>query len=139
MELKKMIENTLLLIKPDATGRNEIGRILAKVEENGFAINKLKMFRMDEELANKFYAEHVGKPFFPSLSEFMRSGKIVGAMLSREEAISKLRELVGNTDSTKANLGSIRAVHGTSKGENSVHASDSPASAARELELIFPK
>ncbi|MCF7792752.1 MAG: nucleoside-diphosphate kinase [Candidatus Cloacimonetes bacterium] len=133
-----MKENTLLLIKPDATGRNEIGRILAKVEENGFEINKLKMFKMDNELANKFYAEHVGKPFFPDLSEFMMSGKIIGAMLTREDAILKLRELVGNTDSTKANLGSIRAVHGTSKGENSVHASDSPESAKRELGLIFP-
>jgi nucleoside-diphosphate kinase len=134
-----MKENTLLLIKPDATGRNEIGRILTKIEENGFEINKLKMFKMDIELANKFYAEHVGKPFFPSLSEFMMSGKIVGAMLTREDAIIKLRELVGNTDSTIANLGSIRAVHGTSKGENSVHASDSPASAERELGLIFPE
>ncbi len=79
-----MKQNTLFLIKPDATGRNEIGQILAKVEENGFEIEKLKMFKMDEELANKFYAEHIGKPFFSSLSEFMRSGKIVGAMLSRE-------------------------------------------------------
>ncbi|MDO9576758.1 MAG: nucleoside-diphosphate kinase [Candidatus Cloacimonadales bacterium] len=134
-----MKQNTLFLIKPDATGRNEIGQILSKVEENGFEIEKLKMFKMDEELANKFYAEHVGKPFFASLSEFMRSGKIVGAMLSREDAVLKLRELVGNTDSTKANLGSIRAVHGTSKGENSVHASDSIESAKREIGLIFPE
>lgn len=134
-----MKQNTLFLIKPDATGRNEIGQILAKVEENGFEIEKLKMFKMDEELANKFYAEHIGKPFFSSLSEFMRSGKIVGAMLSREDAVLKLRELVGNTDSTQANLGSIRAIHGRSKGENSVHASDSPESAKRELALIFPE
>ena len=92
---------------------------------------------MTEELANEFYVEHAGKGFFGELSEFMRSEKIVGAVLNRKDAILKLRELVGNTDSTIAALGTIRAIYGVSKGENAVHASDSVASAERELALIF--
>jgi nucleoside-diphosphate kinase len=132
-----MKQETLFLIKPDATGRNEIGEILKRVEENGFVVEKMKMFKMDEELADKFYVEHVGKYFYSELSEFMRSGKIVGVVLSREDAILKLRELVGDTESTKAALGTIRSIHGRSRGENSVHASDSIESAKREIGLVF--
>jgi nucleoside-diphosphate kinase len=134
-----MKQNTLLLIKPNSTSKNQIGAILKMVEENGFTIEQLKMFKMTEELANEFYAEHVGKGFFAELSEFMRSGKIVGAVLNREDAILKLRELVGNTDCTIAALGTIRAIYGVSKGENAVHASDGIDSAKREIGLIFPE
>ncbi len=132
-----MEQNTLLLIKPNATKKHKIGAIMKMIEENGFVIEKLKMFKMDENLANKFYEEHIGKPFFESLKNFMKSGKIVGVVLSREDAILKLRELVGNTDCTKANLGTVRALYGDSMNENAVHASDSIESAEREIALIF--
>ncbi|MBN1948605.1 MAG: nucleoside-diphosphate kinase [Candidatus Cloacimonetes bacterium] len=132
-----MEEKTLLLIKPNATARNKIGAILSMVESNGFTIEELKLFRMNGDLADRFYAEHVGKDFYPELKRFMMSGRIVGAILKREEAVVKLRELVGNTDSAKAALGTIRSLYGQSKGENAVHASDSPESAAREIALIF--
>jgi nucleoside-diphosphate kinase len=132
-----MKQSTLLLIKPNATKKNQIGAILKMVEENGFEIEKLKLFKMSGELADKFYAEHIGKGFFVDLKDFMMSGKIVAAQLNREDAVLKLRELVGNTDSTIAALGTIRAIYGISKGENAVHASDSEASAERELKLIF--
>lgn len=132
-----MKQETVLLIKPDATGRNEIGEILQIIEKCGFTIEKLKMFTMDHEFVKKFYAEHVDKYFFAEHSEFMRSGRIVAALLSREDAVVKLRELVGDTESSKAALGTIRSIYGRSRGENAVHASDSPASAAREKELLF--
>ena len=134
-----MKQNTLLLIKPNSTEKNQIGEILQMVEENGFAIEELKMFKMTSDLADAFYVEHLGKGFYNELSEFMRSGKIVGAVLSREDAVLKLRELVGNTDCTKAALGTIRSIYGESIGENSVHASDSIESAKREIGLIFPE
>ena len=134
-----MKQNTLLLIKPNSTEKNQIGEILQIVEKNGFVIEKLKMFRMTSDLADTFYVEHLGKGFFNELSEFMRSGKIVGAVLNREDAVLKLRELVGDTDCTKAALGTIRALYGESIGENAVHASDSSESAEREISLIFVK
>lgn len=132
-----MKQETLFMIKPDATGDNHIGEILQMVEKNGFIIENLKLFKMDHALVDEFYAEHVGKGFYSEHSEFMRSGKIVGVVLSREEAVLKLRELVGATDFTQASLGTIRALFGKSKGENAVHASDSIESAEREIGLIF--
>ncbi len=134
-----MEQKTLFMIKPDATGDNHIGEILQMVEKNGFVVEKMKMFEMDEALVEEFYAEHVGKYFFPEHSAFMRSGKIVGVILKREDAVLKLRELVGATDFTQAALGTIRAIFGKSKGENAVHASDSIESAKREIGLIFPE
>jgi len=134
-----MKQNTLLLIKPNSTKKNQIGAILSMIEENDFVIEELKMFEMTIELADAFYVEHIGKGFYTELSKFMRSGKIVGVVLSREDAVLKLRELVGNTDCAKAALGTIRSIYGISKGENSVHASDSIESAEREIGLIFNK
>lgn len=134
-----MKQNTLLLIKPNATRKHKIGSILKMVEENGFVVEKLKMFIMDNNFADRFYAEHIGKDFFPRLKSFMLSGKIVGAVLSREDAILKLRELVGNTNPEKAALGTIRFLYADSFTENAVHASDSPESAEREIRLIFPE
>ncbi len=132
-----MRQRTLFLIKPNVTKKDLIGEVLQIVEKNGFVIEELKMFKMDELLADEFYKEHLEKSFYSELSEFMRSERIVGAVLSREEAVSKLRELVGDTDSNKAELGTIRSMYGDSKGENAVHASDSLKSAEREIKLIF--
>ncbi|MDP8203271.1 MAG: nucleoside-diphosphate kinase [Candidatus Tenebribacter mawsonii] len=132
-----MEQKTLFMIKPDATTDNHIGEILQMVEKNGFVIENMKMFKMDHALVEEFYAEHVGKHFFPEHSAFMRSGEIVGVVLSREDAVLKLRELVGATDFTQAALGTVRSIFGRSKGENAVHASDSIESADREIALIF--
>jgi len=134
-----MKQNTLFMIKPDATGDNHIGEILHMVEKNGFVVENMKLFKMDDALVEEFYAEHVGKGFFPEHSAFMRSGNIIGVILTREDAVLKLRELVGATDFTQAALGTIRSVFGKSKGENAVHASDSIESAKREIGLIFPQ
>ena len=134
-----MGQKTLLLIKPNATEKNKIGGILRWVENNGFAIKALKMLRMDNELAEKFYSEHFGKSFYPQLVEFMQSGNIIAAILEREDAVMKLRELVGNTDFHKARLGTIRSLYAESLTENAVHASDSLESAKREISLIFSK
>ncbi len=133
-----MEQKTLLLIKPNATKKNKIGAIIKMVEDNGFVIEQLKMFAMDNELADTFYAEHLGKSFYPQLKSFMLSGKIVGTVLRREDAIVKLRELVGNTNFEKAAPGTIRFLFAASFTENAVHASDSPESAKREIALIFP-
>lgn len=134
-----MEQKTLFMVKPDATGDNHIGEILAMVEKNGFVIENMKLFKMDEKLVEEFYLEHVGKYFFAEHSEFMRSGKIVGVELSRDDAILKLRELVGATEVSEAAMGTIRSIFGKSRGENAVHASDSIESAKREIGLIFPK
>jgi len=134
-----MEQKTLLLIKPNATKKNKIGSILKIVEDNGFVIEQLKMFSMDNDLADTFYAEHIGKSFYPQLKSFMLSRKIVVAVLFREDAIVKLRELVGNTNFEKAAHGTILFLFADSFTENAVHASDSPESEELEIALIFPK
>ncbi|MBN2460742.1 MAG: nucleoside-diphosphate kinase [Candidatus Cloacimonetes bacterium] len=132
------MERTLLLIKPNATRKGKIGAILGMVEDRGFKIEKLKMIRMDNNLADRFYAEHIDKGFYAQLSAFMQSGDIVAAVLSRDDAITGLRELVGHTDYRQAAPGTIRALFGDSLTENAVHASDSTVSAKREIAIIFP-
>ncbi|TSA23688.1 nucleoside-diphosphate kinase [bacterium] len=134
-----MEQKTLLLIKPNATKKNKIGSIFKIVEDNGFVIEQLKMFSMDNDLADTFYAEHICKSFYLQLKSFMLSGKIVGAVLFREDAIVKLRELVGNTNFEKAAHGTILFLFADSFTENAVHASDSHESAELEISLIFPK
>jgi nucleoside-diphosphate kinase len=129
---------TLMLIKPDATERNLIGAILKIVEEDGFKIEELKEFYMTDAIASEFYAEHREKAFYLDLMEYMKSGKIVAVVLKKEDAVKSLRQLVGLTNPAAAEAGTIRALYGESAQRNSVHASDSPASAVREINLIFP-
>lgn len=131
--------HTLMLIKPDATKRNLIGAILKRVEDAGFRITHLKEFFLTDELASEFYAEHKAKEFYGELVSYMQSGKIVAAIVSRNDAVGELRKLVGKTNPAEADEGTIRATWGESLRRNSVHASDSPASAHREINLIFPK
>lgn len=132
-----MEHTTLLLIKPNATAKNQIGEILRMVETHGFVIDNLKLFRFDTALAEQFYDIHRGKPFFQRLIDFMISGKTVAAILHRNDAVAILRQLVGNTDHTKAAPGTIRYLFGETITVNAVHASDSPDNAAREIALIF--
>ncbi|MDP8220841.1 MAG: nucleoside-diphosphate kinase [Candidatus Stygibacter frigidus] len=133
------MERSLLLIKPNATKRNLIGAIIKMLEDNHFKIAHLKSFKMSDELAQSFYAEHHGKGFYEDLVSFMRSGTIIGIVVEKDNAIDNLRLLVGKTNPEAADPGTIRYLYGESVSLNSVHASDSPKSAVREIKLIFPE
>lgn len=130
-------ERTLFIVKPDAVQRNLIGAILANVEENGFRIAEARLARLTREECQTFYAEHLGKPFFNELVDYMTSGPVLLTTLEREDAVARLRERIGATDPAQAAPGTIRKLFAESKGRNSVHASDSPASADREVKLFF--
>lgn len=131
------VERTLFIIKPDATSRNLVGKILAHVEDKGFKLVEGRFGRMTREQCNEFYAEHLGKPFFPELVDFMTSGPVMLCCLEREAAVATLRETIGATDPSQAAEGTIRRLYAESKGRNSVHASDSLPSAEREVKLFF--
>jgi nucleoside-diphosphate kinase len=131
------VERTLFIVKPDATARNLVGKILALVEDQGFRIVEARYSRLTREQCSEFYAEHLGKPFFPELVDFMTSGPVMLCCLEREGAVAKLREVIGATDPTQAAEGTVRRLYAESKGRNSVHASDSVASAEREVKLFF--
>ena len=131
-----MVEKTLMIIKPDATAKRAIGDIISMVEDK-FEIVGILMKKFTVEEAREFYAVHKGKPFYDSLVEFMTSGPIVGLLLQGEDAIKRLREVVGATDPSKARPGTIRAKFGTDIQRNAVHASDSPESAAYEIPFFF--
>ena len=131
------IERTLFIVKPDAVERHLIGRILAHVEERGFTIAEARLARMTREECQTFYAEHQGKPFFNDLVQYMTSGPVLLACLERDDAVGTLSEVVGATDPAQAAPGTLRKLYGQSKQLNSVHRSDSLASAAREVKLFF--
>jgi nucleoside-diphosphate kinase len=131
------LERTLFIVKPDAVRRNLIGRILAHVEEQDFHLVEARLARLTREEAQTFYGEHAGKPFFNDLVGYMTSGPVLLVCLERESAITRLREVVGATDPAEAAPGTVRRLYGESKQYNSVHASDSPASAGREVKFFF--
>ena len=131
------IERTFSIIKPDATKRNITGAINAVIEKAGLRIVAQKRLRWSEADAGEFYAEHKERPFYGELCEFMTSEPIVIQVLEGENAIAKYREVMGATDPAEAADGTIRKLFALSKGENSVHGSDSPASAEREIALNF--
>lgn len=131
------IERTFSMIKPDATQRNLTGAINAKIEEAGLRIVAQKRVWMTRKQAELFYAEHNGRPFFEELVEFMSSAPIIVQVLEGEDAIVKYRTVMGKTDPAEADKGTIRAEFAESKGRNSVHGSDSPASAQREIAQWF--
>ncbi len=126
-----------MMIKPEAVAAGQVGRILAMAETNGFTIVELKTLRMDRELAERFYEVHRERPFFADLVRYMTSGPVVGVRVRREDAVRRMRELVGATDPAEAACGTIRFLYGTNLSQNAVHASDSPENALRELDLIF--
>jgi len=131
------IERTLSIIKPDATKRNLTGEINSVIEKSGLKIVAQKRVRWTRPQAEKFYAEHKGKPFFKGLCDFMTSGPIVVQVLEGESAIVSYRETMGATDPEEAKRGTIRKRYALSKSHNSVHGSDSPESAEREIKLNF--
>jgi nucleoside-diphosphate kinase len=131
-------ERTLVLVKPDAVRRGLVGGIISRFERKGLTIDEMRLRTMDA-LADEHYAEHVDKPFYPPLKEFMTSGPLVAMVLSGDQAIDVVRALTGATDGRKAAPGTIRGDFSLSNRENLVHASDSPESAKREIELWFPE
>ncbi|MCQ2788866.1 MAG: nucleoside-diphosphate kinase [bacterium] len=130
-------ERTFVAIKPDAVKRGLIGRIIRKIEDKGYKIVALKMLQVDEELAAKHYAEHVGKPFYEGLVRFITSGPIIAMVLQGENAISGIRKFMGKTDPNDAEVGSIRGDFAQVMRYNSIHGSDSKESAEREIGLYF--
>ena len=135
-------EKTLILVKPDGVARGLVGEVISRVEAKGYAIDSLRMLQADRALLEKHYAEHVGKPFYESLVEFMMSGPIVAIVASGNRVIEGFRSLAGVTDPTVAAPGTIRGDlardQGTKVVQNIVHGSDSPESAAREIQIFFP-
>ncbi|MGK5685045.1 nucleoside-diphosphate kinase [Actinoplanes sp. URMC 104] len=131
-------ERSLVLVKPDAVRRGLLGEVLARFERKGLVIEALEMRTMDAALADQHYADHVEKPFYPPLKQFMTSGPLVAVVLSGDEVIDVVRSMIGATDGRKAAAGTIRGDFALSNRENLVHASDSPESAKRELALWFP-
>jgi nucleoside-diphosphate kinase len=132
-------ESTLLIVKPDGVRRGLIGEILRRVEGKGLVIESLRTTTIDRSLAEQHYAEHVDKPFFRELVDFITGGPVVIAKVTGESAIDAWRMLMGPTNPIEASPGSIRGDFATLIGENIVHGSDSSASAARELGLFFPE
>ncbi|MEZ5773733.1 MAG: nucleoside-diphosphate kinase [Hyphomicrobiaceae bacterium] len=131
------IQRTFSIIKPDATARNLTGKVNAMIEESGLRIIAQKRVRWTRAQAEKFYEEHKERGFYGELCDFMTSGPIVVQVLEGEDAIASYRRVMGATDPAKAEAGTIRKTHARSMGENSVHGSDSPASAEREIALNF--
>jgi nucleoside-diphosphate kinase len=132
-------ERTLVLIKPDGVERRLVGEILGRIERKGLTIVALEVKAVSDELARQHYAEHEGKPFFPSLVEFITSSPVVVAILEGPRAVAAFRQIAGGTDPVeKAAPGTIRGDLGLSTQFNLVHGSDSPDSAEREIELWFP-
>jgi nucleoside-diphosphate kinase len=135
-------EKTLILVKPDGVRRGLVGEVISRIETKGYAIDAVRMLQADTALLEKHYAEHVGKPFYEPLVEFMMSGPIVAIVASGNRVIEGFRSLAGATDPTIAAPGTIRGDlardQGTKVIQNLVHGSDSPESAAREISIFFP-
>lgn len=131
------MEKTLVLIKPDAYQGHHTGDIVKRYEDEGLTLLAMRLMKMTKEVAAKHYEEHIGRPYYAELETFMMSGPIVAMVLAGENAIQKVRDLNGKTDPKEAAPGTIRQLYAASKGENAVHASDSPESAAREIHIFF--
>lgn len=133
-----MTERTLVIIKPDAVAAGHVGAILGRYETAGLAIEAMEMRRIDASFADRHYAEHTDKAFYPPLRDFMTSGPLVPLVLAGEEAVARVRAINGATDPAKADAGTIRADFASSVRENAVHGSDSTGSAEHEISLWFP-
>ena len=133
-----MSERTLVLFKPDAVRRGLVGDILSRFEAKGLSIAALQLRTIDAAMADRHYAEHVEKDFYPPLRDFVTSGPMLAAVLEGDEVIEVVRAINGATDGRKAAPGTIRGDLSLSNRENLVHGSDSPESAAREIKIWFP-
>lgn len=131
------MEKTLVLIKPDAVERNLVGKILALYEENSLKITRLEMVHADRSIAEEHYIEHLGRPYYEKLMNYITRSPLVALVLEGEEAISRVRQLNGKTNPLEADKGTIRALYGIDNSYNTVHASDSPENAEREMKIWF--
>lgn len=131
------MERTLVLAKPDAVRKNVVGKIISRFEDEGFKLVALKKLKLTKEQAGQFYIVHKERPFYNELCEFMSSGPIVAMVWEGKNVISRVREIMGATDPSKAEEGTLRKLYGTNVGENAVHGSDSPESASYEIPFFF--
>ena len=132
------MERTLVLLKPDCVERRLTGRVIARFEDKGLDIRAMRLMRITPQLAKRHYAEHVHKGWYPELEAFITRGPVLAMIVEGPEAIRVVRDMVGVTNGLKATPGTIRGDYSTSQQMNLVHASDSPESAGRELEIFFP-
>jgi nucleoside-diphosphate kinase len=132
------LERTLFIVKPDAVERNLIGYILTFVEEGGLRVAAMRMMHLSEREAGAFYDVHRGKHFYQKLVDYMISGKCVAVVVEGASAVKRLRRICGATDPSAADEGTIRATFGLDLTRNSVHASDAPETAEREVQFFFP-
>jgi nucleoside-diphosphate kinase len=132
-----MTEQTLVLVKPDGVQRGLIGAIVTRLERKGLRVHGMKMLQMDAELARRHYDEHVDKPFFGDLANFITSGPLVAMVVSGPNAVSAVRTMMGATDPAKSAPGTIRGDYGLTIGMNLIHGSDSPERAVKEIEIFF--
>jgi nucleoside-diphosphate kinase len=131
------LERTLILIKPDAMQRGLSGEIITRFERRGLRIVAMRLLKVDKAMAKRHYGEHVGKPFFDGLVDYITSSPIIAAVFEGTNAVAAARQLMGSTRPTEAAPGTIRADFGLEVGRNLVHGSDSVASARREIDIFF--
>lgn len=130
-------QRTFIMVKPDGVQRGLVGEVLKRIESKGYAFKEMKLFTIDDDLAQRHYAEHADKPFFGELVTFITSGPVVAMVVEGNDVVAGMRELMGATDPANAAPGTIRADLAESLSNNVVHGSDSPESAAREIDLFF--
>ncbi len=133
------MEKTFAIIKPDAVKAKNAGKIIDRIEKEGFSILGMKKIQLTQNQAEAFYAVHKERSFFPELVKFMISGPVIVMALQKENAIKAWRDLMGDTDPAKASENSIRNLYGTNKGENATHGSDAPETAQVEIKFFFPE
>ena len=131
------VERTLFLVKPDAVERGLVGEIVSRFERRGFTIRGLKLIRVAEQQAAEHYVEHVGKPFYPEVIQFITSGPVVAMVLEGPGAVAAVRAMMGATDPLDSAPGTMRGDYALDLGRNVVHGSDSPTSAAREIAIFL--
>ncbi len=131
------VEQTLILVKPDGVARGLVGEVIGRIERKGYTIEALELRTLERATAEEHYGEHVDKPFFAELVDFITSGPLVAMRVTGDDAIVGLRTIMGATNPIEATPGSIRGDFATVIGENIVHGSDSPESAERELGIFF--
>ncbi len=131
------MSQTLAIIKPDAIDAGKAGKILAHLENAGFAVTSLKLTVLGRGQAGAFYAVHAGQPFYDELVEFMTSGPVIPMVLEADDAVAKLRDEIGATDPAEAAEGTVRKLFAESRGRNAIHASDSEENAANEIAFFF--
>jgi nucleoside-diphosphate kinase len=133
------VERTLAIVKPDGVRKNLVGEVLRRIQEAGFTVRAMKMIRMSKQEAEGFYAVHKGRPFFEELTTFMSSGPCVPIVLEKDNAIADYRKLIGSTNPSDAEEGTIRRDFADSVGENVVHGSDSVENGRIEANYFFPE